>query len=945
MSPGHDHPLPPKPLLRGRGDEESVLLRLLDDARDGRGGALLLTGGAGIGKTALLDLAVARATPGFLVLRVSGVAAESRLPYAGLHGLLGPIAEEVGTLPEGQVRALREALECGTTAPGLVLPAAVLGLLSAVAAGGRPVLACVDDVDHLDPASRDALAFAARRLGRARVALLFAARSPSGLDGVPARAVEGLGQEAVRELAADLTPERRLPEDLVAALDAVARGNPLALTELIGSLTPDQLAGVAAPPTTLPRSGRLWREHAALLAALPRETRRLLLLIAADPALDVAALLRAARPACALTALEPAEQAGVLQADGDRYAFRDPAVRAVAYQDASLSERRHAHHLLATMLTEPPPRRRRPGQAAARPEAAGDSPGKRLRRAWHRSWALDAPAARLADDLAAAALAARPLDDHPEPYLALERAADLTAHPTLKAERLAAAAHHAWTAGRPQAARSLLARLRALTAPGVTAPDELRGRVQFLRGSLELLGGETGSAREELLAAAGRLLDGEQRMLGVRALVRAADASYRAGDNRAFIAIARHAAALRRPDESAPTELMFEYLAGMAATFSGSHEEAAGPLRRVVELAGAVRDPSVLVWACVASMLLGEDAIAHRLSARAVESARVRGVASAIPQLLEYMIYPDYWTGRYASLAETAARGLRLAQETGQLNTAAQHLAWLAITAAVEGDQETCRVRADAAIDLADAHDLGLAGAIGNWALAYLDLAAGRPADAAQRLRAERRNSHVVIRVMATPHLIEACARTGDRERASAALRVLERWVGSTRSPDLRALVARCRALLAPAGEGDELFLEALELHGQGLCEFETARTRLLYGSALRRERRPGAARNHLHAALETFERYGARLWTDQARAELRASGDTTRPTAAAPGTAAPLTAQQLQIARMVAGGATNKEIAEQLFLSRRTVEHHLRNIFSRLGVRSRVELTRLFIS
>ncbi|MEU6791924.1 LuxR C-terminal-related transcriptional regulator [Nonomuraea wenchangensis] len=944
MSSGHDHPRLPIPLLRGRGGEESVLLRLLDDARGGRGGALLLTGVAGIGKTALLDLAAARATPDFLVLRVSGVAAESRLPYAGLHGLLGPVAGAADVLPEAQVRALGEALESGTTAPGLALPAAVLGLLSAVAADDRPVLACVDDVDRLDPASRDALAFAARRLGRARVALLFAARSPAGLDGVPARAVGGLGQEAVRELAADLTPERRLPEDLVAALDAVARGNPLALTELIGSLTPDQLAGAAAPPTALPRSGRLWREHAALLDALPRETRRLLLLIAADPALDVATLLRAARPACALTALEPAEQAGVLLAAGDRYAFRDPAVWAVAYQDASLSERRHAHHLLATLLAGPPPRRRRPGQAA-RQDAAGDSPGTRLRRAWHRSWALDAPAARVADELAAAALAARPLDDHPEPYLALERAADLTAHPTLKTERLAAAARLAWTSGRPQAARSLLARLRALPAPDLAPPDELRGRVQFLRGSLELLGGETGSAREELLAAAGRLLDGEQRMLGVRALVRAADASYRAGDNRAFIAIARHAAALRRPDESAPTELMFEYLAGMAATFSGSHEEAAGPLRRVVELAESVEDPSVLVWACVASMLLGEDAIAHRLSARAVESARVRGVASAIPQLLEYMIYPDYWTGRYASLAETAARGLRLAQETGQLNTAAQHLAWLAITAAVEGDQETCRVRADAAIDLADAHDLGLAGAIGNWALAYLDLAAGRPADAAQRLRAERRNGHVVIRVMATPHLIEACARTGDRERASAALRVLERWVGSTRSPDLRALVARCRALLAPAGEGDELFLEALELHGQGLCEFEAARTRLLYGSALRRERRPGAARNHLHAALETFERYGARLWTGQARAELRASGDTTRPTTAAPDTAVALTAQQLQIARMVAGGATNKEIAEQLFLSRRTVEHHLRNIFSRLGVRSRVELTRLFIS
>jgi DNA-binding CsgD family transcriptional regulator len=654
--------------------------------------------------------------------------------------------------------------------------------------------------------------------------------------------------------------------------------------------------------------------------------------------------------------LEPAERAGVLHSAGDRYDFRDPAMRGVVYYGASLLRRRSAHRLLAGLLGDDEQADEHGAEhGAEQADAHGAEHGakhgtehgakhgaeqrdesQRLRRAWHRACALDGPPASLADDLAAAALDAHPAHTHPEPYLALERAAELTdPHDPAKAERLAAAARYAWVAGRPQVTRSLLARLRNLTAP-----DELRGHVQLLHGSLELLGGETGSAREELLAAATWLLE-SHRMLGVRALVRAADASYRAGDNRAFIAIARQAAALRRPDETVPTQLMFEYLAGMASTFSGSHQEAAAPLRRVVELAGSVRDPAVLVWACVASMLLGEDATAHRLSARAVETARVRGAVSAMPQLLEYMIYPEIWMGRYAAVATTAAQGLRLAQETGQLNTAAQHLAWLAITAAVEGDQETCRVRADAAIGLADAHDLGIAGAVGNWALAYLDLAAGRPADAANRLRAERRNSnHVVIRVMATPHFIEACARTGDHEAAGAALRVLERWVGSTRSPDLRALVSRCRALLAGPGESEELFREALDLHGQGVYEFEAARTRLLYGSALRRDRRPGAARTHLHSALETFERYGARLWTEQARTELRASGDPVRP--ALDATTGQLTAQQLQIARMVAEGATNKEVAEQLFLSRRTVEHHLRNIFSRLGIRSRVELVRL---
>ncbi|TDD14329.1 helix-turn-helix transcriptional regulator [Nonomuraea diastatica] len=913
----------PVPVLRGRGEEERALLGLLDNARSGSGGALLLAGAPGMGKTALLDLAAAHAAQGFLVLRVSGVEPESRLPYAGLHGLLRPVAAHAAALPEAQGRALMEAMESGTRAAGLALPAAVLGLLSAVAAQ-QPVLACVDDAHLLDPASRDVLAFVARRVSYEPVALLLATRA-EGLQGVPVRVLGGLDEAAVRELAADLAPGR-IAGDLLAALDQIARGNPLALAELIGDLAPDQLAGLAAPPTTLPRGGRLWRTHAARLASLPEDTRRLLLLIAADPGLDVATLIRAARPACALTALEPAERAGILHSAGERYDFHDPAVRGVAYHDAPLARRRQAHRVLAALLED----------------RHAETPARRLRRAWHRARALDDPAGRdterLAGELVAAALEARPPDDGcpggPEPYLALERAAELTEHGPAKAERLATAARHAWIAGRPQVARALLARLRSLTAP-----DDVRGRVQLLHGSLELLRGETGSAREELLAAAARLLT-SHRTLGVRALVRAADASYRAGDNRAFIAIARQAAALRRPDEAAPAQLMFEYLAGMASTFSGSHQEAAGPLRRVVDLAGSVRDPAVLVWACVASLLLGEDATAHRLSARAVEAARTRGAASAVPQLLEYMVYPEIWMGRYASVATTAAEGLRLAQDTGQLNTAAQHLAWLAMTAAVEGDSETCRVRADAAIEMADAHELGIAGAIGTWALACLDLAAGRPADAAARLRAERRNNHVVIRVMATPHFIEASARTGDRERAAAALRVLERWVGSTRSPDLRALVARCRALLAAPGEADELFREALDLHGQGVCEFESARTRLLYGSALRRDRRPGAARNHLHAALETFERHGARLWTEQARTELRASGDPVRLTR--PATTRQLTAQQLRIARMVAEGATNKEVAERLFLSRRTVEHHLRNIFDRLGVRSRVELVRL---
>ncbi|GAA3114397.1 helix-turn-helix transcriptional regulator [Planomonospora alba] len=1007
--------------LHGRDAELAALRRLLDAARRGAGGALLVLGAPGTGKSALLDAAAAWAgdpadgpaapardpdgsTPrrdgsahdsggpsprpdgsvaglgdgsaprpdgpgdGFVVLRTRGAASEARLPYAGLHALLRPVADRIRALPPAQAAVLTEALRLGTAGGGLALPAAVLDLLLAMAC---PVLVCVDDLHHLDAPSREALIFVARRLRGERIALLLAADDtlpggPAGAgehgapagpaphgapeDGagapgdilrfvpgdVPRLVLRGLDEEAARRVIDDLAPPG-LPEDLRAALAEIAHGNPLALRELVGSLTADQVSGTAAPPETLPPGGRLWRAYADRLARLPAHTADLLLLIAADPELDTATLLRAAEPRCALTALEPAEQAGVVvRAAGDRYEFREPAMRPVVYAGASLARRRAAHRLLARVL---------------------DAGHQRLRRAWHRAAALDGPPGRLADELVEE-LAEGPdgtaggRGGFPEPFRAFERAAELTTRGDVRAARLAAAARHAWHAGLPQRARSLLARLNSLAVT-----EEVRGRAELVRGSLDLRSGKTDSACDELLAAADWLLD-RDREQAVRALIRASEATYLAGDNRRFLAIARRAAALRRPDDPPTTRLMLSYLEGMAATFRGRHREAAAPLRRVVELAPSVDNPSVLVWACVSSLLLGDDAQALKLSTRAIGIARAQGAVSTVPQVLEFLIQAELWLGRYASVAANAMEGLRLAQETGRLNSAAQHLAWLALTAAVQGDEETCRIRAGSAIELADAHGLGVAGALGNWALAHLDVAAGRHASAAGRLRATARadgtGGHLVVRVMATPHFVEAAVRTGDVEQARAALAVLERWADSTGSPDRLALAERCHALLACPGEAEERFREALELHRKGSCAFETARTQLLFGGMLRRNRRPGAAREHLHGALETFERYGARLWAEQARGELRASGESLpsrcraarSPADGAAGRGTPaareLTAQQFQIARLVADGATNREVAAQLFLSPRTVEHHLRNIFARLGIRSRVELARL---
>ncbi|NUW44060.1 helix-turn-helix transcriptional regulator [Nonomuraea rhodomycinica] len=904
----------PPAALCGRAEEEDAVRRILDRARHDDGGALALLGPPGIGKTAVLDLAVTLAG-GFTVLRARGVPQETRLALAGLHALLWPVADRVGA------RVLRRALSLGVAGGGLALRAAFLEFLRELATV-EPVLVCVDDAHLLDEDSRGVLSFAARRLAGERIAVLFAAREDAGLpDDVPARVLAPLDRTASRALADGLLPGR-LSDDLHACLDRVARGNPLALRELVESLTPDQVAGLAAPPDRVPAGGRLHRAHAGRLACLPADTRFVLLLLAAHPPLDTATLIRAAEPADAPAVLVPAERAGVVRAEGERYVFADDMVRDVAYAEAPLTRRRDAHRLLAGLF----------GQGH-----------DRLAGAWHRAAALDGPPERLAAELAAAASAVphgahpggRP-GSHPGPSLAFERAAELTGHPERRAEWLAAAAHHAWTAGDPRRAASLLSRLR-----GPVVPETSRARAELMRGRLELISGPAGSACGKLLAAAAHLLEGD-RDAGVKALVHAAEASYRAGDLRTFLAIAGQAAVLRRADDCPAAQLMFEYLDGMAATFSGRHEDAAAPLRRVVELAPAVRSPTKLAWACVASLLLGEDAAALELSSRAVDTARRRGAVSVMPRLLEAMIQAHLSLGHYSSVAAHAAEGLRLARSSGQLNTAAQHLAWLALTAAVQGDAQSCRDHAHAAIDLADVNGLGITTTLGNWALAHLDLAAGRPADAAARLRGHRGNDHVVIRVMASPQFVEAAARTGDVERAGAALRVLDRWAGSTRSADRLALVARCRALLASPAEADELFQEALELHRQGLCRFETARTQLLYGGALRRQRRPGAAREHLHGALETFQRFGARLWAERAREELRASGETVAPARSAGAPEQVLTAQQLQIARLVAEGATNREVAARLFLSPRTIDHHLRNVFVRLGVRSRVELARL---
>ncbi|MGW1214302.1 LuxR C-terminal-related transcriptional regulator [Streptomyces sp. NPDC002499] len=362
---------------------------------------------------------------------------------------------------------------------------------------------------------------------------------------------------------------------------------------------------------------------------------------------------------------------------------------------------------------------------------------------------------------------------------------------------------------------------------------------------------------------------------------------------------------------------------------------------------GPGADPTLLVHAGIAALMLGDHTLAATATVRAVSSARARGATATVAQALEFRAYADFWTGRPHAGAATALDALRQAHATGQDNGACHLQAALAMFAALTGDEDTCRERATAARSYALTHGLGLAAALAQWALAYLDLAAGRFAGAAARLRALAGfgpgHGHRAIRHLATPHYVEAAARTGDTRVARAAHADYDRWASAVRSPDDLALSARCRALLAPGAEAVEHYRAALDLHAHGTRDFERARTELLFGGALRRLRRRTEARDRLHSALEAFDSFGAPHCAAQARAELRALGAPATPahTAAIDPTAR-LTAQQLLIARMAADGATNREIAARLALSPRTIDHHLRGVFSRLGIRSRIDLVRL---
>ncbi|MGN9837313.1 LuxR C-terminal-related transcriptional regulator [Nonomuraea sp. H19] len=931
-------------MLYGRATETAAIAALIESARAGEGRALALRGEAGVGKSALLDLAASLATsppPGSVpmaaagaqagtaagpgagvragpqaaavsgsrtgamrVLRASGAESESDLAFAALHQLLHPVIGLLDALPEPQRDAVSGALGLASASGSdrFLVSAGVLSLLAEAAAPGG-LLCLVDDVQWFDRASADALLFAARRLRTEGIAILLAVRGDAVLKGVPELRVGGLdGASAalLLDAAAAIAPEVK------AQLAALTGGNPLVLRETAASLSPEQLTGRAPLPDPLPGGEQLFGEQVARLSPA---ARRLVLLASVES--DLALVLRAAAgPSAADEVLHEAEAAGLVTVSGGVVRFRHPLVRSAVHAAATSVQIRAAHAALAELVDDD-------------------------RRALHLAAATVGRDEAVAAALAAAAGRARARGGYGDAATALARAAELTADPLVRARRLTDAATAAWLGGRPGRAQTHLTDALELVeaqsdagdgAERAGGPEDARpaGRhrlldeISQLRGRFELNSGDAAEAMR-ILAAGGT----------IEMLADASEAASYVGDVAAIVELGRRA-------KAHPPGFLRDVLAGIGAMLDDGTggELLRGALARTGELSGAAE----LLWASAAASYLGEADVSAELVERAGRAARVSGMVGQLPVVLEFVSTAERIKGRLAESAAVAEEGLELAREAGYRNSVAAHLANLAVVAALRGEEEQCRRQAEEALAIAIPHRIGLRAGVAAYALAMLDLGMGRYAAAHARFAALTTAGpgagHPTVVWRSTPDRVEAAMGAGEHEAARDAMAGYERWAAHATTNEPLALLARCRALL----DGDaELFEEALNRHGE---PFERARTALLYGERLRRAQQPGQARQHLRAALETFERLGAQPWAQRAHGELRAAGEAAaRPESAA---LAALTPQELRIARLVAEGASSKEVAARLFLSPRTVEYHLYKIYPKLGITTRTELARL---
>ena len=897
-------------MLIGREHEQQTIDRLVSGARIGASGVLAITGEPGVGKTSLLRWTEGR-LEGFRVLRATGTEPEREVPFAGLLAVLRPALGLLETIAAPQARALSAALamEEGPAGDRFAIGAATLSLLCRYAEEA-PVAVLLDDVHLLDRPSASALVFAARRLSSDPVAMFVVGRAGEAddlVEGLGGLILEGLDLGASRRLV-DRLSASPVSDEWLARVHDLTGGNPLAIAELAGD--PDVLlpTGSDVPPPI----------SSALAASFTRRVR--LLDPAARSVLLVAVVcngdLRLTGAVCPalgldLARLADAQHAGLADVVGGEVTFRHPLLRAAIYRDSPPEERRSVH---ATV-------------AAALPDDDVD------RRAWHLSESLWAPDADVAMMLDGAASRAAARSAYAVASTAYERAARLSPDVDDLGVRLVAAAENAWAAGLGARAVALLDELvpAALAPELATSALELRASIAVRSGSvreaaalLERAAAETGSAdaRAVLLAealhatlfladgaAAGRLVDSLTRAVASATSTRA----------RAMGTVAAG---------------MAKVLAGL-----GGIEE----LRTAVPLlAGSAElqaDALGVSWLMYAPLFIRDAETGRGLRER-VDEARARAGVGTLPGLLFLVARDGATSDSWARGAADYTEAIRLARDTGQATELAMSLAGLSWLESRTGQEAECRAHAAETLALCGRRDIHWGEAWALFSLGDLELSLGNPAAALAHL--QQLDRLLVSLSVGDPdlspraELVDVLLRLGQVDEATSTAAAYVEAADAKGQPWARARALRCLGLVS-SEDFDTPFTQALVLHEETLDRFETARTSLAYGARLRRTGRRVDARVHLRRALDAFTALGAEVWADQSATELDLTGERV-PRRAVDGVAS-LTPQELQVALLLADGRTTREAAAALFLSPKTVEYHLRKVYTKLDIRSRDEL------
>ena len=905
-------------MLAGRSNEVSALTGLLDAARTGRAGVLQLVGEAGVGKTSLVADTVNGAAD-FTTLKAVGVQAEAHLPFGGLQALLCPLHALLPALPAGQRQAAATALGLAPAqaATELVIGSATLQLLVLAAEQG-PVLVAADDLQWLDEESWRALSFAVRRIGGERIAVVLSTRPGRRrqVEGVPTLHLGGLAEA---DAFAVLRGERSdMAAEVCRRVHARTGGNPLAMVEVARGLSQEQRTGASELPDTLPVSAGLTAFFGARTATFPPATQQLLLLAALDGRGDLAVLAGAAdRLGLDLSALGPAEQAGLVSVSEQRLDFRHPLVAAAVLHEASPQCRRAGHAALAAVITTD----------------AG-------RAAWHAASACLAPDAAVAEALTGVAVRAQLSAAPAAASAAFERASALTADHRVRAQRLLLGAEAALVAGATERASALAGHV-----PGELLAVSECGRLALVRGRAAMLLGRPGEAGP-LLLQAGRSL---HLRSAAAALAEAVEAALETGDLEFARLVVIEAERLPPAAHDPVLTLHVDRARAALSEMAGDVAESARVLRRSMDaLAGspaAGEDPAVWLALADASCSVGDMTDASRQFLTAAAHARSDGDLLRLVQALVGQVFAEHALGRWSSAYATGTSALELMDEDRSPYRIADVLQILAEVDAARGNDDICRRRCDQVRRIA--HQLGLRQLAirADRREALLDLGLNRLDRAAVRLRRVRqeldrlRLHHPYLSPI--PDLVEVYVRAGMVSETPELVAEFAAQAGPGTPPTAHARLLRTQALVADRDQYPALFEESLALDAATGLEFFRARTLLCYGERLRRDRKRVAARARLREALDVFDALEALPWSQRARLELAATGETLGPRNVPP--SEQLTPQELQIAALVAQGQRSKDVAATLFLSVRTIEFHLTRVYRKLDVATRAELAARF--